>query len=380
MSLYHQPTTDAPWDLPNGARDIVKSIAAEQILHEMLADKLEHAHDLEEDALEDLVINYPGVCQRKFSFDPKEGRKARMFYPLSMLLHLNPPLHTVETFARAYPKALDEQNPLMIACKHNASLDVVKFLLTEIPNAIHEPMAKLNVYPLHWSCRKGNPEVVQHLLDEYPEATREADRGSGCLPLHIAVAYGVPLDVIKSLYHAWPQAALERDNNGWVPLHHACRFPRDLEVVKFLVQVTPDADLVRESLAYAASHQSIDVIEFLMQKNEQLQNPNGEDETLLARAVTNNTADVVDFLAKQYPWMLTTPDREAGRIPLHNAIQYEASADVVGVLIRHDPTTLICRDVNEETPLDVARLTCADDKVVEMLETVSKNLDHFAAL
>mmetsp|Transcript_22921 Transcript_22921/g.47821 ORF Transcript_22921/g.47821 Transcript_22921/m.47821 type:complete len:293 (-) Transcript_22921:678-1556(-) len=235
------------WILPVGAEQIVKLIAAEEILHQMLNNKLGHPDWLEHEALSQLLLQYPGICLRTYEFKWEDGQ-TRELYPFAMLCCMKPPLSLVELMYNSNPKAIAMREsrrgslPLHYACAFEASLDVVQFLFSKHPDAVKTPRKDM-VFPIHLACGyyMGQPEVINFLLDQYPNGASQRCSDLYWFPLHSAAQGGAPVSVMERLHSIFPDSITGLDKYGKTPLHTACRSKGNSENVAFLVRVGREA-------------------------------------------------------------------------------------------------------------------------------------------
>lgn len=365
------------WSLPIGAEGIIRLLAAEEILHQMLNNKLGHPEKLEQEALKDLVQQFPGACLRTYEFRWEDGQ-TRQLYPFAMLCCLRPSLWLVEVFYKANPKAISIQEskrgslPIHYSCAFEASLDVVQFLHEKHPSGAATPR-KDQVYPLHLACGyyRGQPDVINFLLDKYPSGARHRCTDLYWFPLHSAAQGGAPVSALERLYHLYPEGVTGLDKYGKTPLHTACRSKGNLENVAFLIQVGPEALQMEDyghfkPIFLAAMYQTPDVIQLLLQHTRERVDNLGA--TLLHWAAVRNAANVVDFLARTFPEMLTARTRDRDQYtPLLGACLNDGSVDSIRVLLRHNRQALYLADGDGRMPLQAAIHANANAAILELL-------------
>jgi len=171
--------------------------------------------------------------------------------------HSNPPLDIVRIFLFKNAALLAEGDasnciPLTLACKNNASADVVKLLLDGYPNGVNHrdltgktPLLQLLTSPFEFDdYEKGaaNMADVVRLLCSHGAANVQAEDGK--YPIHFASAFGYPTSVISVLAEFFPDAIQNyRDNQGRTPLHYAmsnCALPSSNKTIRVLLKFVPD--------------------------------------------------------------------------------------------------------------------------------------------
>ncbi|KAL7576498.1 hypothetical protein ACA910_018000 [Epithemia clementina (nom. ined.)] len=371
----------------------------------------------------DIVSNYPVVCQRKYQFKLSDGRTEEV-YPLFVLLQLQPTLQLVEKVFEAHPGAMFDTTsyrPIDIACEMNASLEVVKFLHFQNPDAVCTPV-KDGRYPLHvaLSFYNSNIQHIQHnhdekdyhlqqqqeqhqqhrkeqeqskqqqqseqqlslssasvidfLLDTFPEAAGKQD-SRGHYPLHHAAFSGAPVSTIKRLHALCAESVEATDNKNWTPLHCACRYGRynedNLAIIQYLVEHAPLSLSVQNQGGWtpvmtAVGYQSKDVILYLLDRIPHLSQ--NTIRSMLRLAAKHNTADSVEILAQRYPWMLTSQTQNSGGTPLHYAAKREDNpVDICRVLIEHNRQALTMTDHQGRLPLNCAYHIDANSATTRLL-------------
>eukprot|EP00984_Skeletonema_dohrnii_P009007 scaffold3378_cov82-Skeletonema_dohrnii-CCMP3373.AAC.1 len=107
--------------------------------------------------------------------------------------------------------------------------------------------------PLEWLIAD-NPSVedAEAFIENHPDALMgiENDYGSFKVPLHIAIVYRASDDVILFLLEACPQAAAAKDTFGFLPLRHAINSEDTMcseEVIAALINAHPGAASERDS-------------------------------------------------------------------------------------------------------------------------------------
>lgn len=115
----------------------------------------------------------------------KAGRGSRSNYPLSRIISLGASLKTIKKAHRLFPPAMKHLpqsriTPLHTACIYSAPIEVVQYILQQIPDAIRQPTEHVFL-PLHFACEATIPEpapvdVVRLLVQAYPEALSKVNK------------------------------------------------------------------------------------------------------------------------------------------------------------------------------------------------------------
>ncbi len=150
-----------------------------------------------------------------------------------------------ECVVKVYGKGL---TPLHWACKYNAPLEIVQFLISEgekyFPYDGRLQLVSMKSHyrqvPLHLTCSNGpdtSIAVVKLLLDCDDKVLQVRDKDSK-LPLHIACEEHVSFDIIKCLVDrdSNKENLLIGDNNGKIPLNLACENKASLETLLYLAK------------------------------------------------------------------------------------------------------------------------------------------------
>eukprot|EP01035_Chromulina_nebulosa_P024612 gene24612-32055_t len=142
----------------------------------------------------------------------------------------------------------DGTAPLIHACSHNTSAEVVALLISRWPQSLAREDGR-GWCAIHHAAFRGWGKVVKQLL-EFEPVCAYLEGGEGALPLHYAVQNSATgeanqLEVIHLLLHANPFAALKADSLGALPLHLAV-LCSDLPAIQLVHQSFPDAIFVED--------------------------------------------------------------------------------------------------------------------------------------
>ena len=204
----------------------------------------------------------------------------------------------------AYPESLRIESsggmlPIHVACgwgKRDDTADTIQYML-ELDTELINAETSDEYLPIHLAAMHGNTHAIDRLLKCDPDAaSKEIKDGSRWLPLHFA-SYDSNFSTIKVLYDAYPDAILARDRDGRTPL---------------------DIDLARNQSA----------IEFL------------QTQLVYARQAQDTTT-------------MTTVDAD-GWLPLHRALNDNASLGSIKLFVRGNPAAMQVSDQNGVYPLHIA--------------------------
>ncbi|KAL9180632.1 hypothetical protein ACHAXT_011085 [Thalassiosira profunda] len=131
--------------------------------------------------------------------------------------------------------------PLAVVVALGGSLEVVKLMVRESPEALEEKLSgKRNV--LHYAIAEGaGVDVIRYLISQHPPLVKEMDTFDA-IPLHLAASYpSSSASVLTHLLHVHPKGARALDYRYLTPLHRACKSRASLEKVLALLEIYPDA-------------------------------------------------------------------------------------------------------------------------------------------
>jgi hypothetical protein len=184
-------------------------------------------------------------------------------------------------------------------------------------------------HPLHVLCNKTNvPQaVLDTLTAAYPLAARSTSRPSQCLPIHLACRNNMPLQAIEHLVSLYPESVMLPDIEGNLPIHLAGSLG-DESTVKSLGALSPKS---------------------VRRMNKKLQTP-------LHMACNRYTvsADMVEMLLKHNPLAAMHQDWQ-GQLPLHKAITWKANLQVIELLLNVFPEGSRTYDKHALTPYTISR-------------------------
>lgn len=170
-----------------------------------------------------------------------DGEYDSRMLPLHVMCSLHAPESAVESVIVAYPKALQatesvyDRIPLHTACMNNASLGVIRVLLSNYKNGAQVQDSDGRT-ALHYALSNSAPlEVIKMLLDAFPKGVKVTD-DNGWLPIHVACIRGASTDVVRLLVRDYPETACCRTAKKTSPtmIVKSCGYQNELEVLDVL--------------------------------------------------------------------------------------------------------------------------------------------------
>jgi ankyrin repeat protein len=230
-------------------------------------------------------------------------------------------LATVRRLIELNPEAVhatmnEGRTPLHRVVEHEDSLSAVslaRILVEHAPDLVRS-RAKYERLPIHWAAELGPFELVEFLVEFCPESIDCVDV-YGYTPLHCA-SLSQPPEVVRYLADRRPEALVIPDSLGRLPLHIAARDQSSLPSVQVLVEGRREALGVRNTLGHLPLHVAV------VRKDPPL--------------------DIVQYLAKESPGALRVRDA-SGALPVELAARFEASLDVIFVLLTTCPVCMLHR-------------------------------------
>lgn len=172
---------------------------------------------------------------------------------------------------------------LFKAIDHNFT-DIIKVLCAHDPELANRVEGEFSRTPLNFAAQSDNPEIIEVLISAGAQIyTSDKD---GILPIHDAVYSGC-LNVVKKLY----------------------------EIDKKIITV-PDKQYGRTPLIWAACANKVDIVEWLIEMNVDIDAKDNNVETAFFSAVQQGALDVAKFLLKRKPAFLNEREAKNGWSPL----------------------------------------------------------------
>jgi hypothetical protein len=172
-------------------------------------------------------------------------------------------------------------------------------------------------------------ETINNIVTRFPLVLQTRD-GRQRLPLHWACCHEVSSIIIELLVERCAEAAGLGDSEGWLPLHLACMFEHNsLTTIKYLIAAYPTAMTTVDDQGYTPFHE----------------------------ACISHTAfdEILKYLLEQSPpEILAFKTAVGGYAPLHDAIFYGVSIEVVCWIIERDPESLYLLTNDRQTDLHMA--------------------------
>eukprot|EP00985_Skeletonema_marinoi_P007881 scaffold3517_cov169-Skeletonema_marinoi.AAC.3 len=302
--------------------------------------------------------------------------------------------------------------PLHKLCTNDcetAAMEILKLLLEKHPESIRHQNVKGNL-PIHIaSMMLRSPEFCCALVNAYPGSER-IDNMIGMLPIHYACMHK-SVATVEYLYTLYPDGINHATRQGLYPIHTAissmvqsCLWVesdedkwRVVDIVKFLlgdprVKFQKLQVLVRVSLfawAYFLEYNdanidaALEVIKAIYDAH-----PEAIETDVIASASNDRHPQVQVFVNRQLSYsrqardhrQMTTPDGN-GQLPLHTALQSNATLGSIKLLVKGNPPAVQSPDNSGSLPLHIACAHHDSPSVVQYLvglDTVTLDaVDHY---
>lgn len=280
-----------------------------------------------EECIRYLTSRFPESLKRKDS----RGR-----LPLHHALDANQgaTLSLVTHLVEAYHDSIDESiewkgNALHIACKGNASFEIIKFLVDKNSSSVHAESGDHGRLPIHNACIARAPiSVVKYLHDCYPDSLRHKDQ-HGLVPLQYACSVENPcVEVIQFFLTVSYSSFLEIHGGGW--LHAVCDDPMvcNSAVIRAVASFYSEEIMLTDNKGTLPIHRACQTADDLAS---------------------------IGALLEEYPESLERADFE-GSLPLHWACRNRKSTLLVAELLHHHPAAVECIDNRGQLPVHEAIL------------------------
>eukprot|EP00984_Skeletonema_dohrnii_P020040 scaffold9691_cov80-Skeletonema_dohrnii-CCMP3373.AAC.4 len=241
--------------------------------------------------------------------------------------------------------------------------------------------------PFHSACADNTLATVEYLYNLHPGAIHHATvRGS--YPIHFAIIGLInrsdpesAIDIVKFLLDCDPSLVQRKFEGVMSLLRYACQqeyvdsnVEAALEIINAIYDAHPEAieddDMVSDIQSYHEQAQAFinsELVYARQAKDHRLMTtPDGNGQLPLHTALQNNaTLGSIKLLVKGNPAALQTSDN-SGLIPLHVTCQLHDSVNVFHYLVGLDATTLDAVDREGNTALHLA-CHCAKYDIIAML-------------
>ena len=265
--------------------------------------------------------------------------------PIHILLHnknIGEMFDVVKYLAEASPDSLQlqdeyDQTPLQVACSNgHITARTIELLLRVCPDSIRQPN-NWGGLPIHSLCEVKDMDgevaigILNLFLEAHPDSVSETV-DAGELPLHIA-AWNKSSAFCKILVDAYPESVRRVDSCGSLPLHNACGDGRP-DTVEYLFGLYQESINIRNHDGYLPIH-------------------------FAANTPGENTAEIVNVLLRHDPECLSKPvvsdSDDDGSLPLHLVCLSRDKSNVTEFLFDLYPEAILIRNEEGQLPFDVLR-------------------------
>lgn len=230
------------------------------------------------------------------------------------------------------PVGTDQDTPLGEAC-YRGRLQTVKLLL-ERGSAAEEIINARNMYgstALLLAAENGHFDVVKLLVEAGADIDIPTNYGS--TPLLYGANCG-NMNIVKLLVERG--AKMLTVNDGGYTMVGTCVVEGELEILKYLFEARGDEmeGYVREEgwrlVQYAAVEDSVEMLEFLVDRGLEMNRPNYDGDTAVDLAERAGNSDMVDLLRGRLGGVKRVEDAEEGKEGLEDIKEVEDVKDGLG--------------------------------------------------
>ena len=227
--------------------------------------------------------------------------------------------------------------------------------------------SRRGLLPLHFVASLRHPRLdnVAQLVEVFPPAVRQSDR-KGWLPIHWCSRSCSSVDVLQLLLDKWPNSVFEPTHKGQLPFQLALQ-NRNTEIMGALLSAHPDAlDAVdnegNNCLHDAVLHCNPYGAKKLLEWNQELATQRNFEQGQVplhrlfqylpaSKRLLWHQLEVLKLLVEYNPETVTLVDKD-GSLPLHLAVYYNSSTEVVELLAGTYPSALLIKDGFGKLPMN----------------------------
>jgi len=285
----------------------------------------------------------------------------------------------------AFPEGASAKNKagklaLHFAAANVRSLDTIILVYSAFKNAVLEKEGKNNSKPLHYACAFQAPlPIVQFFAEMHPHALEERNK-QGDLPLHLSLMYDAPVEVRLFLLSKYARSVQERDSKGRLPLHIAAQSQSITGIViEALLSAYPESinEVVVDNcdqsdnnwragkkaihIAMRFLHGRADIIRCLLENGSYKEDLKKDDRKSISNVVRmaayqKNCRDSKDESSTDHESEIQKLNATAeiylnGDTLLHTALEFNASTEVLGVIVDLRPASL--KEINFDGKLPI---------------------------
>ena len=265
----------------------------------------------------------------------------------------NVDIETVRILVEEYPQSLlaidgDMQFLPIHAILSNPNVhnlqNILAYLIEREPSSIYSLDGRVNRTPLHIACsNKGvTLKVFRLVYNAWPEAFTLGSGFFGFHPIHelcfnTELDEIVSLDILRCMFHIDPACVRERNFEGGLPIHTAAKYSPSINLCKELIKMYPESLRVEES-----NSGSLPIHEIMCHNGYNL----------------GHHIHIIRYFLDVYPESIDARDNN-GWLPIHRAIgEYnsERREETIKLLLIYDPSAASKKtaDVNCRLPLHIA--------------------------
>lgn len=294
----------------------------------------------------------------------------------------------IQVLLFAFPEGASAKNKagklaLHFAAANVPALEVVLLVYKAFPNAVTEKESKNDSKPLHYACAFKAPlPIAQFFIEQHYQALEQRNR-QGNLPLHLSLMYDAPEDVQLFLLNKYAAAVQERDSKGRLPLHIAAQSPSiTVAVVDALLSAYPAGinEVVLDTtehtdnnwragkkavhIALRFLHERADIIRCLLANGsykEELKKGSHESISkavrITAKQQSSGNADEISSADHENEIQRINATAEFylnGDTLLHTALEFNASTEVLEVIVALRPSSLKESNFDGKLPIHFA--------------------------